>query len=107
MRLREDEARIIREEVARAFGPDATVRLFGSRTRNDRRGGDIDLYIEVPCDANAARGGERRLRHALLTRLGDQRIDIVTAPPGGKDRPIDRVARADGVPLDQAARSDS
>ncbi len=104
MRLRDDEVRVIREEVGRAFGPEAKVRLFGSRARDDRRGGDIDLYVEAPGDEHDARDRERRLRHALLTRLGDQRIDIVTAPPGGKDRPIDRTARSEGIPLDRSAR---
>ena len=100
MRLRNEQICAIREEVARAFGAKASVRLFGSRTRDAARGGDIDLYIEAPMAEDEARVGERQLRHALLTRLGDQRIDIVTAPPGGKDRPIDRVAQDEGIRLD-------
>lgn len=99
MRLRADEIRIIREEVMRAFGWQATVRLFGSRVDDTRRGGDIDLYIEAPGDERSWREQERRLHHALLTRLGDQRIDIVIAPPGGKGRPIDKAALRDGVTL--------
>lgn len=99
MRLRDDEIRIIREEVERTFGPEAMVRLFGSRVDDTRRGGDIDLYIEAPGNERSWREQERRLRHALLTRLGDQRIDIVTAPPGGKGRPIDEVALGEGVAL--------
>ncbi len=100
MRLRDDEIRIIREEVEHTFGPEAMVRLFGSRVDDTRRGGDIDLYIEAPGNERTWREQERRLRHALLTRLGDQRIDIVTAPPGGKGRPIDQVALREGVALD-------
>lgn len=100
MRLRDDEIRIIREEVEHTFGPKAMVRLFGSRVDDTRRGGDIDLYIEAPGNERTWREQERRLRHALLTRLGDQRIDIVTAPPGGKGRPIDQVALREGVALD-------
>ncbi|PSQ94232.1 MAG: hypothetical protein BRD57_00775, partial [Proteobacteria bacterium SW_6_67_9] len=73
------------------------VHLFGSRVNDQRRGGDIDLYIE------ASEGGHervRQLRHALLQRLGYQRIDIVTAAPGGEGRPIDARARAEGIVLD-------
>lgn len=99
MRLREDEIRTIRDEVTQAFGPEAVVRLFGSRVDDSRRGGDIDLYIEVPGNDRMRIEGERQLLHALLTRLGDQRIDIVTAPPGGKGRSIDEVARGEGVAL--------
>ena len=41
MRLTEDESRIIRDTVRRRFGRNARVWLFGSRTDDTRRGGDI------------------------------------------------------------------
>jgi len=104
MRLRDDEIQTICDEVTRAFGSEAVVRLFGSRVDDSRRGGDIDLYIEVPGDERTRLEQERQLRHALLTRLGDQRIDIITAPPGGKGRSIDDVALRQGVALGGEAR---
>lgn len=102
MRLRQDEVRVIREEVLRVFGDRAAVRLFGSRADDDARGGDIDLYIEAPGNETAGRHRERELRHSLMTRLGDQRIDIVTAPPGGQGRPIDITAQTEGIDLGRA-----
>lgn len=93
------ERRAIREAVARHFGADAQVLLFGSRTDDARRGGDIDLYVETdlaPADANRAK---------LLTiadiqlAIGEQKIDLVvsplTNPRGLLRREIDREA----VPL--------
>jgi len=103
VRLRQNQIQTIRDEVQRTFGEDAVVRVFGSRVHEDERGGDIDLYIESGKDTSGHRQRVRALRHALLTRLGDQRIDIVTAPRGGKGRPIDITAREEGVDLDGIA----
>src|SRR5512144_3002065 len=47
MRLDPSEITAITATAAQVFGPSATVRLFGSRVDDRRRGGDIDLYIEV------------------------------------------------------------
>lgn len=54
------------------------IALFGSRTRLDERGGDIDLYIRmdrVP-DVPVARL-KRELRIELADRLGEQKFDLV------------------------------
>jgi predicted nucleotidyltransferase len=80
MRVSDRERSAIREAVARHFGADARVLLFGSRTDDDRRGGDIDLYVETdlaPAEANRAK---------LLTiadvqlAIGEQKIDLVVSP---------------------------
>ena len=47
MRLDKHTCQIIQEEVAKQFGIRAVVRLFGSRTDDLQRGGDIDLYIKT------------------------------------------------------------
>lgn len=47
MRLNETVREIIKSEVDSQLGPDAVVRLFGSRVDDTRRGGDIDLLIEL------------------------------------------------------------
>ncbi len=70
------------DEVLAPLGP-ARVFLFGSRTRPEARGGDIDLLVEldrtppVPLLELA-----RRLRLALFDRMEEQKIDIVWDVPG-------------------------
>ena len=46
MRLNDKIREIIKTEVANQLGPDAVVRLFGSRVNDTQRGGDIDLLVE-------------------------------------------------------------
>lgn len=57
------------------------VMLFGSRTDDSRRGGDIDLLVEPPAPLDA--GAQVQLRTRLAARLyrllGERRIDILVA----------------------------
>lgn len=82
MRLTDSQRSIVREEVARAFGEDASVRLFGSRVDDHARGGDIDLHIEADAPSDELLERELRLRARLWRRLGDRRIDVVVLPRG-------------------------
>ena len=99
MRLTETQRRTIVTETARIFGPDATVRLFGSRTDDTARGGDIDLHIEATRDAGELLDLELKLYARLIRRLGDRRIDIVVHPRGAVPRSIDLQAMRTGVVL--------
>lgn len=99
MRLNQRERHVIREEVMKVFGRDASVQLFGSRVDDSRRGGDIDLYIEADGTREELLERELRLYARLQRRLGEQRIDIVVH---GRDQPlreVDRHARDSGVTL--------
>lgn len=96
MRLSENEATVIRQTVAEFFGDDSRVRLFGSRTDDGARGGDVDLYVEP-----GGRDDLYRRRIRCLARLSAQLpypVDLVVANEEAS-RPIDRVATATGVVL--------
>jgi len=54
MRLDAKSVELIREVVLSEAGDQARVRLFGSRTDNQARGGDVDLLLEMPQAAAAA-----------------------------------------------------
>ena len=102
MRLSDRQRQTIRQATRRFFGAESTVLLFGSRLRDDLRGGDIDLYVEGNLDAAAL--VEARLRflaelHAANCLEGEK-IDVVLfSPHFAPQREIDRIARRDGVEL--------
>jgi len=48
MRLSEFEIESIKSLANLHFGKNVQVYLFGSRTRNQQSGGDIDLFIRNP-----------------------------------------------------------
>ena len=99
MRLSDAQRRIIVTETARIFGPDATVRLFGSRADDAARGGDIDLHVEATGDGAELLDREFKLYARLIRRLGDRRIDIVVHSRGAAQRSIDLQAVRTGIVL--------
>ena len=98
MRLQPHEVEAIRAAVREVFGPAARIRLFGSRARDDLRGGDIDLFVEVgPGQASIA--NEQRLRDRVAPAVQDLRTDIILHERGAAFTPLERIALRDGVPL--------
>jgi len=74
------------------------VRLFGSRLDDAGRGGDIDLWVDVPLTVEQAVQAEGRFYATLQRRIGEQRIDIVIHRHGMPIRSIDAAALNQGVP---------
>lgn len=99
MRLSADQVAVIRKAAARTLGPNATVRLFGSRLNDNAKGGDIDLHVELDAEPADLLDRELKFYVALQRDLGERRIDIVTYRRGATPRPIDREALSNGVPL--------
>lgn len=101
MRLSQSEIDVIKAAARRHFGAGAQVRLFGSRTDDTKKGGDIDLYVESDlADAAEAIRAESAFWSELQARLGDQRIDILVDYPAKQTRPpIYQIARDQGVRL--------
>ena len=99
MRLTPEQIAIIRSAAAEVFGSDARVWLFGSRVDDDKRGGDIDLYLETAQTSSSAIRRQARLWSLLQQKLGEQRIDIVVRAADTSPQPIHDVARRSGVLL--------
>jgi predicted nucleotidyltransferase len=93
VRLSEGEKAAILEAVRR-FDPDARVFLFGSRTDDSRKGGDIDLLVLSDSIGPSER---RRIRRAICDAIGEQKIDLLIATD--MRDPMVRLAHASGVPL--------
>lgn len=99
MRISAEQAAIIRDVVRAELGPDARVRLFGSRTDDAARGGDIDLFVEVDRRLENRAATASRIAALCQIRLGDQRIDVVLADSAGTPQAIHARARAEGILL--------
>jgi predicted nucleotidyltransferase len=99
MRLKEWEVQTIRDTAAEVFGPDVRVYLFGSRTDDTVRGGDIDLYVESDRELGHETTLSARFQTRLKRRLGDQKIDVVVWDPTTKTARIHERAKETGVEL--------
>lgn len=99
MRLTSEQVLAIKQTAQTVLGDNARVILFGSRTDDARRGGDIDLLFEtsqrVPQRAQALDA----LYVGLIRRLGDRKLDILLKDAATPEAPVLRVARETGVVL--------
>ena len=95
MRLDAKEADAIREEIWR-LDVGAVIYLYGSRTDDTARGGDIDLLIvsetlgfrDLLC-----------LRRRILDRIGWQQLDVMVRRNSELDEPLAAMARTTGIKL--------
>ena len=95
MRLTTERVETIRQRIQRHMGPHARIWLFGSRVDDNRRGGDVDLYVEPETPPGLV--DRLRCRSALADAL-DLNVDLIVQQPG-RDLPIYRLAKQSGVAL--------
>jgi predicted nucleotidyltransferase len=72
--------------------------LFGSRTNLNKRGGDIDLYIETKKTSSEVNASKIRFLTKLETTLVEKKIDLVIKS-GNFELPIYNVAKEEGIQL--------
>ena len=95
MRLSKQQHQAIKKYFLEVF-QEGHIYLFGSRTNDTKKGGDIDLYIQTP---NKEKLVHKKLDFLVKLKrvIGNQKIDVVFDK--GLQRSIDKVAQAEGVLL--------
>lgn len=104
MRLQPKEVEAIAQTLRDTFAPGTAVFLFGSRVDDRRRGGDIDLLVEIPELLSPVE--VVRLRSRFVSRLycllDEQRIDVVIATRDAQDsRAVVATAKREGLKVAQ------
>ena len=79
MRLSNKEISAIKEVTRDIFGENATIGLYGSRTDNNKRGGDIDLFIQCNCQISGEEQYKLKIKFLVELKkiIGDQKIDVL------------------------------
>ena len=98
VRLEPEEVAAIKAAARHAFGPDAVVRLFGSRADDTRKGGDIDLHVEVAPNTDPWKA-RVSFENNLFARIEEQRVDVIVRKRDEPARGIDLIAHRDGILL--------
>ena len=76
--------------------PEAKVILFGSRTKDDQRGGDIDLLV-ISDQLDFRK--QWKIRRDILDEIGWQKLDLLVYPADQLNSGIARLAIESGVSL--------
>jgi predicted nucleotidyltransferase len=93
MRLGANEVETIREEIRRS-DPAAEIYLYGSRTDDSARGGDIDLWVR---SSRITYRDTLRLLTRIKDRIGWQKIDLTIN--AGDDDVLAQLVAEQGVRL--------
>ena len=95
MRLSDYERTSIREAVTN-FIPDAKILLYGSRTDDAKRGGDIDILILTDHDLDMRT--RLKIEARMWEKIGEQKIDILIEKPDALSR-FGRIVMPSAIPL--------
>jgi hypothetical protein len=99
IRLPADTIHAICQAFQESFLKDDRLWLFGSRADLDKRGGDIDLFVESSIkDAQKIVEARSQFYKKLCMRLGEQKIDIIIKFDE-TDLLIYKIAKEEGVRL--------
>ena len=99
MRLSEYEIESIKTVANRHFGKDVEVFLFGSRTRNQLLGGDIDLFIRNANNKQLEIRTKINFITDLILLIGDQKIDVVLDNPATRNSTFFKTIHQTGIQL--------
>jgi predicted nucleotidyltransferase len=99
VRLTDEQRKTILRVVAEIAGPQARTRLFGSRVDDSKRGGDIDLLVELDTPIEDRLGLELKLGTRLYRAMQERKVDVVLLAPNIDQQPIHKVALETGVLL--------
>jgi len=89
MRLQKDEIELIKKEIKNLI--EGEIYIFGSRVDDNKKGGDVDIYI-IPTDKLSAKA-IYKISTEIKIRLEDKLfmpVDVVISKD--KNRPIEKEA---------------
>lgn len=95
MRITEGQKNAIIDAVKTA-DPDAKIWLFGSRTDDSKKGGDIDIAV-FSKKINDDIMQKIQIKHFICSKIGEQKIDIITTRDGKEA--VFKLAMAEGILL--------
>lgn len=101
MRLSKIEINIIKSVACEVWGSKTMIYLFGSRTDDSKKGGDIDLFVDLETEQEPK---EIMLQKAkflskLEILLGEQKIDLLVKTHYNNDLSIIKTAQLTGLAL--------
>ncbi len=100
IRLTDHDLKCVVDTFLEIFPSGDSFWIFGSRVYPDKRGGDIDLYIETNIkSAETVVAKKYQYLSVLQNRIGEQKIDLVIKRKNDKMLSIHEVARNEGVKL--------
>ena len=97
MRLNEEIKLQIIKYAAQYFGTDFKLYLFGSRVYDNKKGGDIDLYLESKNEIDIKQ--QIKFLKTIYKNVTQRKVDLIINTPSKEDKPVFHTARQEGIVL--------
>lgn len=99
MRLTADQIESIHQFALQVGGPQASVRLFGSRLDDLAHGGDVDLLLDIPTPVDQPALMAASLSAKVSRFMRGRKVDVVIHAPNLKHQPVHDIAFSEGIVL--------
>jgi predicted nucleotidyltransferase len=100
LRLQDYEIKIIKETAKKYFGENCRVLIFGSRTKLEKRGRDIDIFVETNLPISEIVRNKVKFLAELDFKIGEQKIDLVVFNSAlMKKELIHEIALSEGIEI--------
>jgi len=97
MRLNSEIKNKIINYANQYFGKDIKLYLFGSRVFDDKKGGDIDLYLESTKEITMKQ--QIKFLNSIYKHVTERKIDLVIKTPSKRNKAIFHTAKQEGILL--------
>lgn len=99
MRISQEVLNVIKKVVKDNFGDDAEIFIFGSRVDDNKKGGDIDIYVETVLRQDEIIRAKIKSLVEFDKLLGERKIDIIAKSKNSKDNIIHKIAKSSGIKI--------
>jgi len=96
MRLTTNQIEFIRQLITQLLGADVQVRVFGSRLDDNAKGGDLDLFLELPEAVDNPAMLAAQLSAKVSRKMSGRKVDVLISAPNLKVLPIHEIAHREG-----------
>lgn len=97
MRLNVEMKNQIIKYAGQSFGTDIKLYLFGSRVYENKKGGDIDLYLESSKEIDINQ--QIKFLSTIYKHVTQRKVDLIIKTPSREDKPIFHTAKHEGILL--------
>ncbi len=97
MRLNNKELEWIKKLSQKYFGMDCETWIFGSRTNDNLKGGDIDIFIETQLITSLKE--KIFFLNEYEQHFGEQKIDLIVKTPASANNDIYIIAKKEGIKI--------
>lgn len=96
MRLKQNEVNIIKSNILK-YIYDAKIILFGSRVYDDKKGGDIDIFVETKQEVDLKQ--QIKILTGFEINGINRKVDMILKTPTTKKQAIFKTIYQEGIVL--------